>query len=157
MLWTHPTPKGLAEIFVFSAGSKPATRLSFPPHAGPQSLRTLNPSKSLKRHRSLQDGEQGSCRKKRRLRLILITSRLSRPFSSPPTHIVDRGPSKIAVWAKQKSLGQSLLRKAAILNRIRQHAAAVRASDQRKLEAARETFMYVLPCTFLDMLRVTVR
>ncbi|KAK3077288.1 hypothetical protein LTS18_010722 [Coniosporium uncinatum] len=61
-------------------------------------------------------------RKKQRLRLTLITSRLSRPYSKPATHIVDRGSSQIAVWAKQRGLlqGQARpLRKAAILNRIR--------------------------------------
>ncbi|KAI9740173.1 MAG: hypothetical protein M1834_004751 [Cirrosporium novae-zelandiae] len=58
-------------------------------------------------------------RKKRRLRLDLVTSRLSKPYAIPSTYIVGRGPSKIAAWAKQKVPGRSLLRKAAILNRIR--------------------------------------
>ncbi|KAH5423544.1 hypothetical protein HBI23_198800 [Parastagonospora nodorum] len=75
-----------------------------------------------KRSRAIADidGEH-SClqKKKRRLRLFLITSRLSPQFSHPATNIVDRGSSKIAVWAKQKSLGRNLLRKAAILNHIR--------------------------------------
>lgn len=79
---------------------------------------------SSKRGRALADidGEH-SClyKKKRRLRLFLITSRLSPQFSHPATNIVDRGSSKIAVWAKQKALGRNLLRKAAILNRIRLH------------------------------------
>ncbi|KAF2646206.1 hypothetical protein P280DRAFT_371821, partial [Massarina eburnea CBS 473.64] len=76
-----------------------------------------------KRRRSVADidGEH-SCihKKKRRLRLILITSRLSPQFSHPATNIVDRGSSKIAVWAKQRAAGRNLLCKAAILNRIRQ-------------------------------------
>lgn len=143
MLWTRSAPSALADVFIFSAGSKPTSLLSF----SPAPLRPTEPAapRSLKRSRPLPDGGEGSCRKKRRLRLVLITSRLSRPFSSPSSHIVDRGLSKIAVWAKQKSLGRNLLRKAAIMNRIRKHAAAaVRASDQRKLEAARQAFMYVL-------------
>jgi hypothetical protein len=73
------------------------------------------------------DGEH-SCiqKKKRRLRLFLITSRLSPQFSHPATNIVDRGSSKIAVWAKQKSLGRNLLRKAAILNHIRRRAVSAK-------------------------------
>ncbi|CAG5181329.1 uncharacterized protein ALTATR162_LOCUS9708 [Alternaria atra] len=77
---------------------------------------------SRKRSRAVADidGEH-SCvqKKKRRLRLFLITSRLSPQFSHPATNIVDRGSSKIAVWAKQKALGRNLLRKAAILNGVR--------------------------------------
>ena len=73
------------------------------------------------------DGEH-SCmqKKKRRLRLFLITSRLSPQFSHPATNIVDRGSSKIAVWAKQKALGRNLLRKAAILNCIGRQAISAR-------------------------------
>jgi hypothetical protein len=73
------------------------------------------------------DGEH-SCiqKKKRRLRLFLITSRLSPQFSHPATNIVDRGSSKIAVWAKQKSIGRNLLRKAAILNHIRRRAVSAK-------------------------------
>lgn len=58
-------------------------------------------------------------KKKRRLRLLLITSRLSRPFSTPATHIVDRGGSKIAIWAKSRLVAPQVLRKAAIMNRVR--------------------------------------
>lgn len=97
-------------------------------------------------------------KKKRRLRLFLITSRLSLPFSSPATNIVDRGSSKIAVWAKQKALGRNLLRKAAILNRIRRRALERKAEEraeagvlervldlekeQKQLELARLAFSY---------------
>jgi len=57
-------------------------------------------------------------KKKRRLRLTLITSRLSQPFSAPATNIVDRGISKIAIWAKERRLDKDVLRKAAIMNRL---------------------------------------
>ncbi|KAF2705988.1 hypothetical protein K504DRAFT_363133, partial [Pleomassaria siparia CBS 279.74] len=81
-----------------------------------------SPPRSRKRGRAVADidGEH-SClhKKKRRLRLFLITSRLSPQYSHPASNIVDRGSSKIAVWAKQKSADRYLLRKAAILNRIR--------------------------------------
>ncbi|KAF2200351.1 hypothetical protein GQ43DRAFT_358404, partial [Delitschia confertaspora ATCC 74209] len=88
--------------------------LSFPPRPAPPARQ--------KRCRAVTDvdGERSCLRKKkRRLRLVLITSRLSLPFSQPASNIVDRGNSKIAVWAKQKALGRNLLRKAAILNRMR--------------------------------------
>ncbi|KAF2117974.1 hypothetical protein BDV96DRAFT_406861 [Lophiotrema nucula] len=87
--------------------------LSFPVRPSPT---------SRKRGRHLSDVEgdgSSSHRKKRRLRLEPLTSKLSAPFSDPASHFVDRGSSKIAVWAKQKGLGTSLLRKAAILNSIR--------------------------------------
>ncbi|KAJ4362292.1 hypothetical protein N0V83_010385 [Neocucurbitaria cava] len=87
------------------------------------------PNRPRKRSRAVADidGEH-SCmqKKKRRLRLFLITSRLSPQFSHPATNIVDRGSSKIAVWAKQRALGRNLLRKAAILNRIRRQAISAR-------------------------------
>lgn len=80
------------------------------------------PPASRKRRRAVADidGEH-SCvqKKKRRLRRFLITSRLSPQFSHPASNIVDRGSSKIAVWAKQKALGRNWLPKAAILNGIR--------------------------------------
>ncbi|QSS65530.1 hypothetical protein I7I51_06374 [Histoplasma capsulatum] len=90
------------------------------------------------------DGEDsgGQQKKKRRLRLVLVTSRLSSPFSSPPTHIVTRGSSKIAIWAKQKALGRSLLRKAAIMNRIRKHARASCNKDPSQLYIVRQMIIF---------------
>jgi hypothetical protein len=127
----------------------PMTTLAFLPRAG------LPEARKRGRAAADVDGEH-SClhKKKRRLRLFLITSRLSPQFSHPATNIVDRGSSKIAVWAKQKSLGRNLLRKAAILNRIRRSAVAAREEvsrrrllveqekEQRQLEMARLTFDY---------------
>lgn len=81
-------------------------------------------------------------KKKRRLRLSFVTSRLSRPFSSPPTHIITRGTSKIAIWAKQKALRRSSLRRAAIMNRLRKNALSTRDSEPHRFEMARWTFMY---------------
>ncbi|KAJ4372738.1 hypothetical protein N0V86_008103 [Didymella sp. IMI 355093] len=127
----------------------PGITLTFLPKLCPPVLR--------KRGRAAADidGEH-SClhKKKRRLRLFLITSRLSPQFSHPATNIVDRGSSKIAVWTKQKNLGRNLLRKAAILNRMRRSAVAAREEvsrrrllveqekEQRQLEMARLTFNY---------------
>ncbi|KAF2111517.1 hypothetical protein BDV96DRAFT_461720, partial [Lophiotrema nucula] len=117
-----------------------------------------SPSRPRKRYRAVTDvdGELSSLhKKKRRLRLFLITSRLSPEFSSPATNIVDRGSSKIAVWAKQKALGRNLLRKAAILNLIRWRTYRAKDMDdgqgrvfieqekeQKQLELAKLTFTY---------------
>lgn len=93
------------------------------------------PRRGNKRSRSIADVDgDHSCiqKKKRRLRLFLITSRLSPQFSHPATNIVDRGSSKIAVWAKQKALGRNLLRKAAILNRIRRTTDSPKAIHVRR-------------------------
>ncbi|KAI1503289.1 hypothetical protein F5X99DRAFT_110456 [Biscogniauxia marginata] len=68
--------------------------------------------------------------KKRRLRLYLVTSRLSRPFSLPATHILNResneGPPMLSRFSKFDTMGSKrarhqsiLIRKAAILNSVR--------------------------------------
>ncbi|KAF2468841.1 uncharacterized protein BDR25DRAFT_357208 [Lindgomyces ingoldianus] len=124
--------------------------LTFPPRPSPPRPR--------KRCRAVTDVDgEYSClhKKKRRLRLFLITSRLSPQFSHPATNIVDRGSSKIAVWAKQRALGRNLLRKAAILNRIRRQAIQAKETngglgrvlveqerEQKQLELARLAFVY---------------
>ncbi|KAI9799860.1 MAG: hypothetical protein M1833_003782 [Piccolia ochrophora] len=134
----------LADVFSFTAGPKPSYHLSFPKPSSPP-IDTSIPRMALKRGRPLADvdgeGPVRARKKKRRLRLLLITSRLSLPFSAPPTHIVDRGASKIAVWARQKALGRNVLRKAAIMNSIREQAAAARRAEQRQLELARQAFI----------------
>lgn len=115
-------------------------------------------AESRKRGRSAADIDgENSClqKKKRRLRLFLITSRLSPQFSHPATNIANRGCSKIAVWAKQKALRRNLLRKAAILNRIRRGAVLARETmegrgrllveqekEQVQFEMARLAFNY---------------
>ncbi|CBX96454.1 predicted protein [Plenodomus lingam JN3] len=125
---TTTTGPNLAPLFIpgVTRGSLPVGLL--PPLDMPLTfLPQPSPSRAGKRSRAAADidGEH-SClqKKKRRLRLLLITSRLSPQFSHPATNIVDRGSSKIAVWAKQKALGRNLLRKAAILNRIRRQTIA---------------------------------
>ena len=85
-----------------------------------------HPAPSLKRPRALSDidGEHScGCKKKRRLRLILVTSRLSRPFSAPATNIADKGSCKVAVLAKQHPLARNVLRKVALLNSVRKAVA----------------------------------
>ncbi|KAI9816755.1 MAG: hypothetical protein M1827_001400 [Pycnora praestabilis] len=133
----------LSNVFTFAAVSKPTIKLSFSRPYSPLSACCGRCQRHLKRSRPLADvdgeGSEQVRKKKRRLRLDLVTSRLSRPYSSPPTHIIDRGLSKIAVWAKQKALGRHLLRKAAIMNRIKQ-AAAAREIEQKQMEIARQAF-----------------
>ncbi|KAF2273155.1 uncharacterized protein EI97DRAFT_384294, partial [Westerdykella ornata] len=148
-----------------SAGSKDVASFTFDPCPKPHKSLTFSPPEPPprpgKRGRAVTDidGEH-SClyKKKRRLRLFLITSRLSPEFSHPATNIVDRGSSKIAIWARQKALGRNLLRKAAILNRIRRRRLAERITevglnvgtrlpekqeeDHRQLELAKLAFVY---------------
>ena len=93
-------------------------------------------NRPFKRRRPLWDVDGGTSegKKKRRLRLNLVTSRLSQPFSIPATNIVNRGISKIAIWAKGRRLDKSLLRKAAIMNRVRTRLDAARATARRASE-----------------------
>jgi len=99
-------------------------------------------SKPFKRRRALSDvdGDGNEGRKKRRLRLYLITSRLSRPFSQPASNIVNRGISKIAIWGKKnKALGRNTLRKAAIMNRVRLRMDAAKDFMRLQQEKGKET------------------
>ncbi|KAI9748812.1 MAG: hypothetical protein M1815_002970 [Lichina confinis] len=146
-----------SSLFAFTAGPRPAFVLSFPPPSSSNAARPKEEQQQqqqqsswrrLKRHRPLTDvdGEWAckSRRKRRRLRLVLITSRLSRPFSAPPTYIVDRGSSKIAIWAKQRHLGTDQLRKVAIMNDIRMRVAEAQRAKRWQMEVARQAFMYGL-------------
>jgi len=121
--------------FTFSAG--PTLNFSFDkPVTVP-----INTNRPFKRRRALSDvdGDGNEGRKKRRLRLHLITSRLSRPFSQPASNIVNRGISKIAVWGKNRALGRNVLRKAAIMNRVRLRMDAAKDFMRLQAERSRET------------------
>lgn len=124
------------ETFSFTFPAVPPLKFCFD---RPLSAPVL-PSRPCKRRRALSDvdGDGNEGRKKRRLRLYLITSRLSRPFSQPATNIVNRGGSKIAIWGKAKALGRNWLRKAAIMNRIRLRVDAA-ADVRRQWERGRGT------------------
>ena len=104
---------GISTVYPSSSSS------SSPIVRAPSSTHTaiIAPQKCLKRSRLQEDGEQLQ-RKKRRLRLNLVTSRLSKPYATPTTHIVGRTHSRVGVWARQRLSGGKLLRKAAILNSI---------------------------------------
>ncbi|KAI9703149.1 MAG: hypothetical protein M1836_007714 [Candelina mexicana] len=137
-------PAVSSDVFTFTAGPTPTFWLSFSRPILYEPLTYTCRQERFKRCRPLADvdgeGSEKVRKKKRRLRLILCTSRLSQPYAVPPTHIVDRGPSKIAVWAKQKALGKSMLRKAAIMNCIKK-AAIARETEQRELEAAQRAYL----------------
>ncbi|KAG0634339.1 hypothetical protein HOY80DRAFT_534064 [Tuber brumale] len=131
------SPAPLPGIFSFT---------SPPPAATTVSSSYSSSSYPRKRARPLADidGLDGDFRdynKKRRLRLILITSRLSEPFAVPPTNILDRGNcSRVALWAKTRAVSRNVLRKAAILNKIKRDAMAARAAQERQVEIARQQF-----------------
>ncbi|TRX91211.1 hypothetical protein FHL15_007816 [Xylaria flabelliformis] len=94
--------------------------------------RSAAPAPAKKRIRALDDVDgPGTAKlsvKKRRLLLRLVTSRLSRPFSLPATNILIRESSdnmpvlhriQHCVGARRAGHQSSLIRKAAILNRVR--------------------------------------
>ncbi|MCJ1230605.1 hypothetical protein MMC12_007279 [Toensbergia leucococca] len=98
------------------------------------------PSKRLREQADVDgEGSENTQKKKRRLRLDLITSRLSRPYATPATHIIGRGVSKIATWARRKALGRVSLRKAASLNWIRMKKASTEDAKKRQLRPAENT------------------
>ena len=106
--------------------------------------------KVLKRSRPQEEidrfGESVS-RKKRRLRHELVTSRLSKPYATPATHIA-QGAWRLGVWARQRLSGDSLLRKGAILNSIakRKKKAVLESSRKTALHEANMTPKYGNTC-----------
>jgi len=120
--------------FTFTAG--PPVTFSFDKFLPSRRVKT----RPFKRRRPLWDVDGGCSegKKKRRLRLNLITSRLSRPFSAPATNIVDRGISRIAIWAKGRRLDKNVLRKAAIMNQVRTRLDSAKATADRE-QASRQT------------------
>lgn len=110
--------------------------------------------KILKRSRPAEIDRAGASvsRKKRRLGRDLVTSRLSKPYAMPPTHI-PRGAWRLGVWARQRSSGGLLLRKGAILNSIakKRRRAALDSIKKGGLHEAKmsplygKTFCVILP------------
>jgi len=120
--------------FAFTFASGPHAKLCFDK---PVSAARVS-NRPFKRRRPLWDVDGGTAgRKKRRLRLNLVTSRLSRPFSVPTSNIVNRGVSRIARWAKGKHLDTYSLRKSAIMNRVRNRLNAQRATARREQDRRR--------------------
>ncbi|KAI5819548.1 hypothetical protein BZA77DRAFT_350607 [Pyronema omphalodes] len=124
-------------IFTFSALAAP--QLSF---LEPLEPLLSPPSSSLKRARPSDPEaafEAELPRKKRRLRLQLITSPLSAPFAMPASFVLPR--VYVLPWIRQRCNGRHVLRKAAILNKIRRDAMmatiASREQQERILEQRR--------------------
>jgi len=122
--------------FSFSTGQALSAKLVF------SALNTTPPTTQTSkraRPRADVDGEdsQGTQKKKRRLRLNFVTSRLSRPYATPTTYIINRANSRIARWTQQKASGRNLLRKAAIMNWARIKVATAINSKSNKLNLPR--------------------
>ncbi|KAH8144943.1 uncharacterized protein LAJ45_11064 [Morchella importuna] len=150
---TIPKTETPYPFITFTSVPVPPVAFSFPlppiiTARAPYSWSGLTPSSTYPRKRARPladvDGIDKDCRdynKKRRLRLKLITSRLSEPFAIPPTNILDRGNcSRVALWAKTRAVSRHVLRKAAILNKIKRDAMAARAAQERQVEIARQQY-----------------
>lgn len=103
---------------------------------------------ALKRQRALADveGEESSenQRKKRRLRLELITSRLSRPYAFPSTNIhVSRSVVRVGIWNRQPLPARIPYIKAAILNSVRREGVVPKELVERKLDLYRPVLSHV--------------
>lgn len=135
---------GRSQVLVSSPDKVLAGNLCRSPLPGPFGP---NSPSSLKRarHRTDVDGEGSEHfqKKKRRLRLNVTTSRLSKPYASPATHVNSRNTMRIGIWARQKFVGSNLLRKAAILNSIRIKKAVAREAKQKRLDLIELGFSYV--------------
>ena len=121
------------------------------------SLSSLTPTelitrKLLKRSRPQEEidrfGESVS-RKKRRLRRELVTSRLSRPYATPATHIA-RGAWRLGVWARQRLSGGLILRKGAILNSFAMKKRAILKGTEVELSEANMAPMYGNTCCMVS-------
>lgn len=137
MVYIYCDETSIKETFSFTFSAGPPLRFSFD---RPLSL-PVQANRSFKRRRALSDvdGDGNEGRKKRRLRLHLITSRLSRPFSQPATNIANRAILKIAIWGKQKPLSRHALRKAAIMNAVRLRMDAAKAFMLQEQERRKGT------------------
>lgn len=155
--WRHPntgeilvdgqcvTPNGSQGILARSSLKEPQvtkTALHLSLLGGSEST----PPRFLKRSRPRTDVDGEGLghlqKKKRRLRLYLITSRLSKPYATPPTHINSRGTMRVGVWARQRVVGRDLLRKAAIFNSIRIKRITAKEAEEHRPEIDTQSSLY---------------
>ena len=88
------------------------------------------------------EGSENTQNKKRRLSLELMTSRLSRPYATPSTHIINRKPVKTGPWTRRDFSGKNLLRRAAILNSMRiKKEDVAKKTRQRRPDAPAARYM----------------
>lgn len=112
--------------FTFSATPCSTFRFDIPP--------TSTTGRPAKRRRPLWDvdGSTALGKKKRRLRLNLITSKLSKPFSSPASNVADHGVKKIAEFkSKEVVMERGDLRKTAITNCLLRRVEDMRVGTAR--------------------------
>lgn len=128
--------------FSFSAGQPLSTKLAF---SALTTAPKTPPTSKRARPRADVDGEdsQNTQKKKRRLRLNLITSRLSRPYATPTTYIINRANPRVARRTQQNGSVGNLLRKAAIMNWVR-----IKVATAMKLQYSSSVIPRALPiCT----------
>ncbi len=122
----HGRPAPLSSNAFSTASTYPALSIAPEP---------VSPT-ALKRQRSPADvegdGSSEKQRKKRRLRLELITSRLSRPYASPNTNIVSRSRVRVGIWTPQSPPTKIPIVKAAILNSIRRDSVSSKELEERR-------------------------
>ncbi|MCJ1371993.1 hypothetical protein MMC20_003214 [Loxospora ochrophaea] len=131
--------------FIFSTEDIPLTGLVI----SSSSTAAPAPIQSPKRTRARADvdgeGSEDAENKKRRLRRDLVTSRLSRPYATPTTHIVSHATPKRLIGPQRRPPARYLLRKAAIMNRIRRKNAEAKAVGAKQVEISRKPPSHQLP------------
>lgn len=130
--WVNTLTSSLAPTtFTFTFVLTPSSKYTFTSKLPPAPPRPA----PFKRRRPLWDvdGSPHPTKKKRRLRLDLVTSRLSRPYSSPASNIADRGVARVgsASWPVPRRPEKNELRKAAIMNRVRQRLSVLKAAQAK--------------------------
>lgn len=123
----------------------PARRFTFVFSSAPHGPFLFNyprtpPFESTKRRRPLcdVDGTEFLGKKKRRLRLNLITSRLSKPFSSPASNVADHGIKKVTVWKRGcgtvPPVAKDNLRKMAVMNCVKNQVEVMKMGAEKRRE-----------------------
>ena len=134
--WQKLTTVSVAE----APRQKPSVEHFFPSPESPAGRGRNVQRPQQKRSRALADvdGDNSDTRqrKKRRLRRDLITSRLSRPYASPATHIISRNAVRLGIWTGRRYIGRNVFRKAAILNSMRRERAGDLAEKRIALPQA---------------------
>lgn len=125
--------------FAFVPDITPPSSFVFPKAQSPTSRRD-SPKRVRPRADVDGEGSEDAQNKKRRLRLDFITSRLSRPYALPTTHIASRGEPRIAMWARPKAPGKNVLYKAAIINSIKKKSSPKKKTESKGLTSATNVY-----------------
>lgn len=134
---------GALNTFKFTFSAEPRLPFRFD-----SSHAILQEHGAIKRRRPLWDvdGRTEFGKKKRRLRLNLITSKLGKPFSSPASHVADHGVKKVTELAGRGNLvlENGHLRKTALANCVRK-----RVDDMKALSVRARALVLPSPPHFL--------